>query len=159
MRLINFNSNIIINLQEPRWNSSAISMTRKVLNACRLQKYGVSIILSNDKYVQYLNYKWKGRNKPTNVLSFSNNETIPDSNFQKHYLGDIILGYQTLKKEANFGKLLFINHMSHLLIHGILHLKGYSHNNRITEKVMQTEEIRILKILNILNPYKNYRLI
>ena len=52
MRLINFNSNIIINLQEPRWNSSAISMTRKVLNACRLQKYGVSIILSNDKYVQ-----------------------------------------------------------------------------------------------------------
>ena len=71
MRLINFNSNIIINLQEPRWNSSAISMTRKVLNACRLQKYGVSIILSNDKQVQYLNYKWKGRNKPTNVLSFS----------------------------------------------------------------------------------------
>ena len=61
-------------------------MTRKVLNACRLQKYGVSIILSNDKQVQYLNYKWKGRNKPTNVLSFSNNETIPDSNFQKHSL-------------------------------------------------------------------------
>ena len=159
MRLINFNSNIIINLQEPRWNSSAISMTRKVLNACRLQKYGVSVILSNDKQVQYLNYKWKGRNKPTNVLSFPNNNIITDSNFQKHYLGDIILGYQTLKKEASYGKLVFINHMSHLLIHGILHLKGYSHNNRINEKVMQDEEIRILKILNIFNPYKNYRLI
>tara|TARA_B100000029_G_scaffold508003_1_gene593885 strand:+ start:474 stop:878 length:405 start_codon:yes stop_codon:yes gene_type:complete len=134
-------------------------MTRKVLKACRLQKYGLSIILSNDKQVQYLNYKWKGRNKPTNVLSFPSNKITPHSNFQKHYLGDIILGYQTLKKEATFGKLLFINHMSHLLIHGILHLKGYSHNNRINEKVMQIEEIRILKILNIFNPYKNHRLI
>ena len=159
MRLINFNSNIIINLQEPRWNSCSINMTRKVLKICRLQKYGISVILSNDKKVQYLNNKWKGKNKPTNVLSFPNKNVIPDSNFKTHYLGDIILGYETLKKEASYGNVLFINHMSHLLIHGILHLKGYAHNNRVNEKFMQTEEIRILKILNISNPYKSNRLI
>ena len=124
-----------------------------------MQKYGISVILSNDKKVQYLNNKWKGKNKPTNVLSFPNKNVIPDSNFKTHYLGDIILGYETLKKEASYGNVLFINHMSHLLIHGILHLKGYAHNNRVNEKFMQTEEIRILKILNISNPYKSNRLI
>ena len=67
------------------------------------------------------------------------------------------MAYETLKKEANEGNILFLNHMSHLLIHGILHLKGYSHENKSEERIMQTEEIRILKILNINNPYKNQR--
>ena len=61
------------------------------------------------------------------------------------------------KKEANESNILFSNHMSHLLVHGILHLKGYSHENKSEERIMQTEEIRILKILNINNPYKNQR--
>ena len=159
MRLINFNSDINITLLEPRWNSNSISMIRKILKVCNLQRYGVSIVLSNDKQIQYLNCKWKGKNKPTNVLSFPQDRIISNSNYQKNYLGDIILAYQTLKKEATFGNLSFIHHMSHLLIHGILHLKGYDHDNKINEKVMQTEEIRILKILNISNPYKSNRLI
>ena len=155
MRLINFNSNIIINLFEPRWTRKSTSMARKVLKVCNLKRKGVSITLSNDKQVQKLNYQWKGKNKPTNVLSFPN-----EKNFLKNscYLGDIILAYETLKKEANEGNILFSSHMSHLLIHGILHLKGYNHQNKSEERIMQTEEIRILKILNINNPYKNQRL-
>ena len=47
--------------------------------------------------------------------------------------------------------------MSHLLVHGILHLQGYNHKKKCEERIMQTEEIRILKILNINNPYKNQR--
>ena len=154
MRLINFNSNIIINF-EPRWNRKSTSMARKVLNVFNLKRKGISIILSNDKHVKKLNYQWKGKNKPTNVLSFPNEE-----NFLKNscYLGDIILAYETLKKEANEGNILFSSHMSHLLVHGILHLKGYSHENKSDERIMQTEEIRILKILNINNPYKNHKL-
>ena len=68
------------------------------------------------------------------------------------------MAYETLKKEALDGNILFLNHMSHLLIHGILHLKGYTHENKNNERIMQIEEIRILKNLNINNPYKNQRL-
>ena len=142
--MINFNSNITINMQEPRWSGAELNMVRKVLKACRLQRYGVSLKLSNDK--------------PTNVLSFPNKVASDNTYFKKIYLGDVILSYQTLKKESKEGKLSFLHHMSHLLIHGILHLKGYTHDNRISEKVMQNEEVKILKTLNICNPYKNYRL-
>ena len=155
MRLISFNSNIVINLFEPRWTRKSTSMARKVLSVCNLRRKGISITLSNDKQVKKLNFRWKGKNNPTNVLSFPNEE-----NFSKNscYLGDIILAYETLKKEANEGNIIFSSHMSHLLVHGILHLKGYSHENKSDERIMQTEEIRILKILNINNPYKNQRL-
>ena len=159
MRLINFNSNIIIHLPEPRWTNSAINMVRRVLVVCNLQGLGLSLSLSNDQQIKYFNNKWKGKNKPTNVLSFPNFKSSLDPNFQKNYLGDIILSYQTLKKESVFANLLFINHMAHLLTHGILHLKGYTHENKIKEKVMQKEEINILRRLNISNPYTNNRLI
>ncbi len=153
MRVINFNSNIVINLFEPKWTMKSTSIARKVIKACNLKRKGVSIILSNDKEVQRLNYQWRGKNKPTNVLSFPNDVK------NTSYLGDIILAYETLKKEANDGNILFSSHMSHLLIHGILHLKGYNHEKRKEEKTMQNEEIRILKTLSIGNPYKNQRLV
>ena len=158
MRSINFNSNIIINLIEPRWTRKATSMTRKVIKACSLKQKGISIILSNDKQIKKLNYEWKGKDKPTNVLSFPN-DSIFCNNKNTCYLGDIILAYETLKKEAYNGKILFSNHMCHLLIHGILHLKGFSHEKKSEERLMQSEEIRILKILNISNPYKKPRLV
>ena len=66
MRLIHFNSNIIINLFEPRWSREATFMTRKVIKACNLKRSGVSIMLSNDRQIQKLNHKWKGKNIPTN---------------------------------------------------------------------------------------------
>ena len=157
MRLISFNSNIIINLFEPRWTMKSTSMARKVLKVCDLNRKGISIILSNDKQIKKLNYEWKGKNNPTNVLSFPNQENFTNNMKRTLYLGDIILAYETLKKEAKEGNILFLNHMSHLLVHGILHLKGYNHDKKSDERIMQSEEIRILKILNIGNPYKNNR--
>ena len=56
--MINFNSNITIYLQEPRWSGAEINMVRKVLKACKLQSYGVSLKLSNDKEIQFLNIQW-----------------------------------------------------------------------------------------------------
>ena len=154
MRLINYNSSILINLKEAKWNSRSISIVRKVVKVSKLKKNSMSIVLSNDKHLKSLNYKWKGKNYPTNVLSFPNinNENIETA--KNNYLGDIYLAFETLKKEANLGKVIFINHLSHLLIHGILHLKGYKHDNKSNQKVMQSEEIRILKLLNIINPYR-----
>ena len=157
MRLIYFNSNIIINLFEARWSRESTNMARKVIKACNLQRNGISIMLSNDKQIQKLNHKWKGKNIPTNVLSFPNHEELLKRKTKNYYLGDVILAYETLKKEAFDGNILFLDHMSHLLVHGILHLKGYTHEKKNNERIMQIEEIRILKNLNINNPYKKQR--
>ena len=64
MRLIHFNSNIIINLFEPRWSRESTFIARKVIKACNLKRSGVSIMLSNDRQIQKLNHKWKGKNTP-----------------------------------------------------------------------------------------------
>ena len=70
------------------------------------------------------------------------------------YLGDIIISYDTLLKEVKSRKIDFQDHLSHIVIHGILHLKGFTHNKEEDTRLMQNEEIRLLKNLNIKNPYK-----
>ena len=69
------------------------------------------------------------------------------------YLGDIIISYDTLLKEVKNKKIGLQSHLSHILIHGILHLKGYTHNYEEDTRLMQNEEKRLLKNLNIKNPY------
>ena len=70
------------------------------------------------------------------------------------YLGDIIISYDTLLKEVKKKKIDLQDHLSHILIHGILHLKGYTHDYEEDTRLMQNEEKRLLKNLNIQNPYK-----
>ena len=87
-------------------------------------KNGLAVKLSNDKELKFLNKKWKGKNKPTNILSFVNN--FIDFSFDNNmiYLGDIIISYETILKEIKYKKIGFQSHLSIILIHGILHLKG-----------------------------------
>ena len=87
-------------------------------------------------------------------MSFPNYEKKLVYSEKKIYLGDIILAYETLKKETKARKINLQKHLSHILIHGILHLKGYTHEHVCDTRIMQNEEIRILKNLNIKNPYK-----
>ena len=82
---------------------------------------------------------------PLTNFSFENNMI---------YLGDIIISYDTLLKEVKSKKIDFKDHLSHILIHGILHLKGYTHDKEEDTRLMQNEEKRLLKNLNIKNPYK-----
>ena len=149
-----FNSNIYIYQQDSKWKNKEINIVRDVLKATNVKKNGLSIKLSNDKHVKYYNYKWKGINKPTNVLSFacSDQEYSFDNNVV--YLGDIIIAYETLKKEIKKRNIDFHSHLSHILIHGILHLKGFTHNNVDDTRKMQNEEKRILQNLKIKNPYR-----
>ena len=152
MRLINFNSNILICIEDPRWESSNINEIRKIITACKCGNKSFSIKLSSDKYIKKLNSYWRGINKPTNVLSFPHKSKHKMKEVDC-YLGDIVLGYETLNKESIERNLPIHKHLSHILIHGILHLEGYRHNDRREECMMQKEEIRILKKLKINNPY------
>ena len=149
-----FNSNIYIYQKEAKWKADEINTIRKVIKATNTQRNGLTIRLSNDKEVKAFNLKWKGINKSTNILSFLNNDKIFSFENNMIYLGDIIISYDTLLKEVKIKKIDFQDHLSHILIHGILHLKGYTHDKEEDSRLMQNEEKRLLKNLNIKNPYK-----
>ena len=149
-----FNSNIYIYQKEAKWKAYEINTVRKVLKVTNSQRNGLTIRLSNDKEIKAFNLRWKGINKSTNILSFLNNDKIFSFENNMIYLGDIIISYDTLLKEVKIKKIDFQDHLSHILIHGILHLKGYTHDKEEDSRLMQNEEKRLLKNLNIKNPYK-----
>lgn len=118
----------------------------------------VTLDLNNDAEVQKLNAEFRGKDKPTNVLSFAN---IDDDEFvngleeaDEIELGDIIIALETLEAEAEQKGILLKDHFAHLLIHGILHLFGYDHQDDDEADEMEGIEIQILQNLNIRNPYE-----
>ena len=124
-------------------------------------KFSISILFTGDKKINQLNKKFRKINSPTNVLSFpsmpidinTNNVLDLDCN-SSIFLGNIVISSDTLIKEANNEKKIEENHLIHLFIHGVLHLLGYDHETSYDAKIMETLEIKILKCLNINNPYK-----
>ena len=153
MKCFFYNSNIFIFQQGNLWRREDVATVRNVLKNSGLRKKGLSINLSDDTSIKKVNLKWKGLNKPTNVLSFPNEEIFNNSETNMVYLGDIILAYETIEKERKIKNIDLRKHLAHILVHGILHLKGYTHQNDKDAKLMQNEEIRILKNLKIKNPY------
>jgi len=108
-------------------------------------KGALTILLSNDRKLHDLNVTFRGKDKPTNVLSF------PASD--EEYLGDVAVAYGVTAKEAREQKKQFADHATHLVVHGVLHLLGYDHLTTRKAKVMEPLETRILNELGISDPY------
>ncbi len=108
--------------------------------------FEIAIVLADDEFVKDLNSQYRGKNKPTNVLSFPASPMTPE-------LGDIVLAIETIEKEAREQKKTFRNHATHLLVHGFLHLLGYDHMEEKQADIMEKMEIKILEKLGITNPY------
>ena len=153
MKCYFYNSHIFIFQQGNLWRREDIATVRNILKITGLRKKGLSVNLSDDFNIRKVNLKWKGLNKATNVLSFPNEEKFNNYETNMVYLGDIILAYETIEKERKIKNIDLRKHMTHILVHGILHLKGYTHQSDRDTKLMQNEEIRILKNLKIKNPY------
>ncbi len=115
--------------------------------------YEIAVVLADDKFIKQLNSEYRGKNKPTNVLSFPVASLTPDHRPLTHELGDIILAIETIEKEAKEQGKTFRSHATHLLIHGFLHLLGYDHMEAKQAENMEKLEIKILKKLGISNPY------
>ncbi len=113
----------------------------------------VSLLFADDSTVQVLNARWRDQDKPTNVLSFAVNEghgaTSP-------MLGDIILAQQTIAREAVEQAKAFEDHLSHLIVHGFLHLMGYDHINDEDAEIMENLERKICASLGIADPYAEH---
>jgi probable rRNA maturation factor len=110
----------------------------------------VSVLFADDAFVQGLNARWRGQDKPTNVLSFP--AAAPATPGQRA-LGDIVLAYETVAREAHEAGKPFDHHAAHLLVHGLLHLLGYDHETDADATVMEAREVHILETLDIPDPY------
>jgi probable rRNA maturation factor len=105
-----------------------------------------TILLAGNARLKTLNHDYRGKNKPTNVLSFPAN--------QDDYRGDIALAYGVTRAEALAAKKRFADHAAHLVVHGVLHLAGHDHEREGDAKVMEPLEVKILSRLGISNPYE-----
>ncbi len=115
----------------------------------------LAIMLTDDEGIRTLNSNWRGIDKPTNVLSFPalppTGPSGPDD--APRMLGDIAIAYQTTRSEACDEQKPFDHHLSHLAVHGFLHLIGYDHETDDEAWAMETLEQKILAQLGIPDPY------
>ncbi|MCP4924123.1 MAG: rRNA maturation RNase YbeY [bacterium] len=120
----------------------------------------VDILLSDNKAVQALNHQYRGKDKPTNVLSFPQTEGVSDlENHPKGgLLGDIVLCWGVIEEEALSQKKSPLHHISHLFVHGLLHLLGFNHEDTDDAEHMEALEVSILKAIGIPNPYQEVTL-
>lgn len=115
----------------------------------------VAVMLTDDAGIRTLNSNWRGMDKPTNVLSFP--ALQPESEWKPgdapRMLGDIAIAYETMRREADEEHKPFDHHLSHLAVHGFLHLIGYDHENDDDAEEMEALETEILAHLGIPDPY------
>jgi probable rRNA maturation factor len=104
----------------------------------------VAVLFADDAKLRDLNARFRGKDRPTNVLSFGD---------PGNPLGGIALAFETVLGEAKGQNKLFVNHSKHLILHGFLHLLGYDHGRARDARLMEGLEIAILSDMGIPNPY------
>jgi probable rRNA maturation factor len=104
----------------------------------------VAVVLADDARLRELNARFRGKDRPTNVLSF------PDSRVP---LGGMALALETILKEASAQNKPVIRHSKHMILHGFLHLLGYDHDRAQAARLMEGLEVAILSTMRIPNPY------
>ena len=116
----------------------------------------LAVMLTDDSGIRTLNSNWRGIDKPTNVLSFPALQAPAGTpSDAPRMLGDIAIAYQTTRKEADDERKPFDHHLSHLAVHGFLHLIGYDHENDGDAEAMEGLEREILAQLGIPDPYQD----
>ena len=117
----------------------------------------IGVRLTGDEEVRALNSEWRGKDKPTNVLSFPLAELaeLKDANGDgpELMLGDIVLARGVCEREAAAKAISVEAHATHLLVHGTLHLLGYDHHDDDQAADMESREVRALARLGIADPY------
>jgi len=110
----------------------------------------LAIVLTDDSAIRALNRAWRGIDKATNVLSFPTSRAGEG----RALLGDIVLAYETIAREAGRQRKPFAHHVAHLAVHGFLHLLGYDHERAADAEAMEQAERDILQRLAIPDPYR-----
>jgi probable rRNA maturation factor len=120
------------------------------LNENALEQSELLIRLVSPVEIQVLNKEYRSKNQVTNVLSFQSD--IPDE-VEESILGDVVICVDVVREEALVGDKKFADHLTHMAVHGILHLIGHDHENSTSAYKMEAIEIDFLDKLGISNPY------
>jgi probable rRNA maturation factor len=113
----------------------------------------ISIMLCDDALIRTVNKQWRGIDEPTNVLSFP---AVPPARLKSSpMLGDIVIAFETVAREAQAEDKPFADHIAHLTIHGLLHLLGFDHETTHDAEIMEACEVRALARLGLADPYAN----
>ena len=138
---------VFVDIHDKRWKKYKIDFEKIVCaqNFPAHKESEVSIILTDDAEIHALNRDWRGKDAPTNVLSFELGDDV--------LLGDIYISLDTVVREAKDANISVAEHTAHMVVHGVLHLLGYDHLDDKQAKKMESQEIKILAKLGIKNPY------
>lgn len=146
---------IAVQIADPAWRRLGSKTSEHIRRAAgaaltrgmrgKMGGEGLTVLLTSDHRVQILNRKFRGKDKPTNVLSFPARE--------EGYLGDIAIAYGVTAREAEAAGLTLTDHLLHLTVHGVLHLLGYDHERSQDAEIMEALEADILADMDIANPY------
>ena len=128
-----------------------ILIYKKKLNFIQNINYHCNFVLANDKFIKKLNNKFKSINKSTDVLTFVSNIDFTEKKKEKHC--DIVFSIETITNDARKNNIDFYNHLTHLIIHSLLHINNYVHNKFKDYLIMKEIEISVLKHMGINNPY------
>jgi probable rRNA maturation factor len=142
--------------QEPDWTRAKVTdallkrAARAALRAAppRSGEPLITLVLANDAEMRALNRTWRGKDEATNVLSFP-----ADALAGRGFLGDIVLSYETTRKEAKERGISLADHVSHLVVHGMLHLLGFDHAEDEEAERMEQAECIALASIGVADPY------
>ena len=154
---------------DKRWKDALPEVRRLIEKAARIawkrgnkgdfeipvKQAEVSVLLTDDAAVHTLNKEYRGVDKPTNVLSFAALDDEDEPVVDPMLLGDIVVAFETTKREAEEQGCSLPDHLFHLIVHGMLHLIGYDHIEEEDAVEMETLEIAVLAESGIGNPYED----
>lgn len=163
-------------IEDDRWTEAGLEAFAETaacgtLTAMGLvpEEFEISLLACDDSRIGALNAEFRGLEKPTNVLSWPNEDRsaeapgerpklpLPGTAALPKELGDIAVAYETCVTEAETAGISLDSHVQHLIVHGVLHLLGYDHENDQDASLMEHFEIDILASLGLPDPYRNVR--
>lgn len=149
-----------ISTKSPRWHNALPNVAALAQQAADIvwrqtsddqSDAELSLVLGDDTFLQSLNYRYRNKNQPTNILSFpAEDEVMPGI---PRLLGDVVLAFETMHLEAVAQEKTFADHFQHLFVHGFLHLLGHDHQDETEAAFMAALEIDFLSSLGIADPY------
>ena len=149
-------------VEDDRWQAAGVVPVAEAAGRATLRALGrdpelheAALLLCGDARMAELNAEFRGRETPTNVLSWpASDGPVPDPEQDEPlFLGDLALGYETCAREAAEAGIGLADHAAHLVVHGLLHLLGHDHEADAEAEAMEAIETKVLASMGIANPY------